>query len=86
MGVEPLAYVNGDAWVQRRNEHSILRITPEALSAITTEQWHAIERLLTTHDLRVAKGGLDLPGGYLEFHNGDGTLYGGIAPDGQVST
>lgn len=42
------------------------------------------------HHVHVTKGMFDLPEGYLSFRqdyaSGNGTVYGGIGPDGSVST
>lgn len=66
--------------------------TLEALETATPEQMMAVNRLLipeTVRNVDVQRGGFDLPDGYLavavEYVSGS-CLYGGIDPDGSVST
>lgn len=72
-----------------------ITISPEAREVMNDEQWSAIGWLLkspTVESLRVMKGGFDLPDGYLTFQQiypsqlGATSIYGGIGPDGSVST
>jgi hypothetical protein len=67
-----------------------LEITKTALDIVTTEQREAIWQLLTSFTkVTVGVGGFDLPDGYLTFveEYSNGTMvYGGIAPDGRIST
>lgn len=68
-----------------RAEHAVLRITGDATEIATDKQMAAIRRMLLTRDLRVWKGSLDLPDGYLMFVDANG-IVGGISADGDVST
>lgn len=66
-------------------------ITKPAMQTMTTEQCGALARLMTDRvaGISVAKGALDLPEGYVEFQQRyeEGVIiYGGIAPNGDVST
>ncbi len=72
-----------------------ITISPEARATMTDEQWEAIKRMLnhpSVESLRIMKGGFDLPDGYITFQQiypsslGATSTYGGIAPDGSVST
>lgn len=66
--------------------------TVEALDAATDEQIDAVARLLrgdSSAAMDVHEGGFGLPNGYLAFrldYEGGGSMYGGIDPDGSVST
>lgn len=70
--------------------------SPEAVAAATTDQAAAILRILrnaNVTNINVVKAGFDLPEGYLGFrYDYDsgfapaGSIYGGIAPNGDVST
>ena len=79
--------------INERNK--TVEITPEALKTVTDEQLTAIARLIGADSVAhivVAAGGFDLPSGYLSFRYdfkdpGNGSsIYGGIGPDGAVST
>lgn len=68
-----------------------LTLTPEAMETMTLDQKSALVRLHTQRvaDIRVQKGGFDLPDGYLAFgqrYEEGVIIYGGIAPNGDVST
>lgn len=68
-----------------------LTLTPEAMEAMTFAQKFALLRLHNQRvaDIRVQKGGFDLPNGYLAFgqrYLEGAIIYGGIAPNGDVST
>lgn len=65
--------------------------TEEALDAMTREQQHQLTTLAGDHcqEVRVQKGGLDLPDGYLAVAIGyrpDHTIYGGMSREGDLST
>lgn len=66
--------------------------TENAINAATHEQIEAIKGLISNeHDVHVTKSApWDLPEGYLAFRSthlrSNSVVYGGIAPDGQVST
>ena len=68
-------------------------LTHQALDVLTPEQVSSLVRLSTPETVDyiiVQKGGFDLPEGYLAFavhykeHNTP--MYGGISPEGDVST
>lgn len=66
-------------------------LTREAMAAMTVEQRDALVRIANDRvkSVGVQKGGLDLPDGYLAFRQDYPTgtpIYGGIAPNGDVST
>ena len=67
-----------------------LEITKNALDSATPDQLEAIWHIMLKFPkLTVGVGGFDLPSGYLTFieEYSDGTMvYGGISPEGQVST
>lgn len=70
-----------------------IRFTQPALEAATRLQNVALAELAkaeTVTNVDVVKGALDLPEGYLAFrvdYNGNSSsMYGGVAPDGAVST
>ena len=69
-----------------------LKMSKEAVDAMTHEQHQAIRGLLENeHNLIVTKAApFDLPEGYLAFSSthvpSSSVIYGGIAPDGRVST
>lgn len=68
-----------------------LTITKDALDAMTAAQKEAVLRLYNDRvkEVAVSKGLFDLPDGYLTFaqhYEGSGSIYGGIAPNGDVST
>lgn len=66
--------------------------TAEACKACTWAQLNAISYMADSEyksKIQVTKGGFDLPTGYLAFRTDylDGSsIYGGIAPNGDVST
>ena len=73
--------------------HTIISfVNPDALTQATPEQVAAIRRLCWDSCLRVIVGPatFDLPPSYLtfrqEFGRDKSDIYGGIAPDGAVST
>ena len=69
------------------------RFTLQALEELTLPQRDSIVRMLRNEHIRgidVQLGGFDLPDGYLFFRkdyaDGSTPLYGGISPEGDVST
>ena len=69
------------------------QINKEALEILTGEQAKSIARMCTdkTQALTIQKGGFDLPDGYVTFlrvydPRFGGSIYGGISPEGDVST
>jgi hypothetical protein len=70
---------------------SKIEMTRDALEIMTPEQQQSILRLSDEqHLVVVGRGMFDLPQGYLSFRSeylpAGSSIYGGIAPDGQVST
>lgn len=70
-----------------------IEFTREAYVICTTEQRNAFFRLLDSESVKhiqIQRGGFDLPNGYLAFridyNTGSTPMYGGVAPDGSVST
>lgn len=66
-------------------------ITREAMEVLTPEQRDALLHIAGARvaGVTVQKGGFDLPDGYLAFgqrYEEGVIIYGGIAPDGAVST
>jgi hypothetical protein len=71
-----------------------INFTHEALAAMTPDQHKALIWISKNESNRkdriiVQKGGFDLPEGYLAFathFHEENSIYGGIAPNGDVST
>jgi len=69
-----------------------IRFTVQALECLTTKQAEALARLARGVEVRgidVQFGGFDLPNGYVGFRVDyvDGQpMYGGVSPEGEVST
>ena len=67
-------------------------VTKEAMTVMTIAQRDALVRLANdaVDHIGVQKGGFDLPEGYLAFRqkyaDHSSPIYGGIAPNGDVST
>lgn len=67
-------------------------LTKEACEICTEEQLRALFVMAnsgTRKHIHVMRGGFDLPDGYLAFradYRDSGSIYGGIAPNGDVST
>jgi hypothetical protein len=65
-------------------------LSKEAIEICTEDQLEAICRLMADkHTITVHKAGFDLPDGYLTFilkYESGSTIYGGISPEGDVST
>lgn len=66
-------------------------LTREAMEVMTPDQRVALVRIASERvaGITVQKGGFDLPDGYLAFgqrYEEGVIIYGGIAPDGAVST
>lgn len=63
-----------------------------AIEHCTVEQFEALKHMADSSvrkGIHVMKGGFDLPDGYLTFrydYKDGGSIYGGIAPNGDVST
>lgn len=67
--------------------------TRQALEAVTAEQTFAIAHIMESPRCKVVDvqlGGFELPEGYLgiriDYEGGTTPIYGGVAPDGSVST
>ena len=71
---------------------SKIAFTKEAFNAMSLGQLDACKRLVdndAVEQITVQNGGLGLPEGYLAFiqvYTSEGTIYGGISPQGDVST
>ena len=69
-----------------------ITFTGEAFNAMSLGQLDALKRIVSNEKIEqitVQNGGLGLPEGYLAFiqvYTSEGTIYGGISPQGDVST
>lgn len=68
-------------------------LTQQACEKATVAQMQALARILdspTVQRIDVTGAGFDLPSGYLTFrvdyNQGSSPMYGGISPEGEVST